>query len=99
MVRPTKTKEWPNTTNKIRIMLNEHDLVQHFETNTQGKVRTNKRGYQGFKATVVLGIFEPIDNYIEVPANVPIWECEFVDKGDTSTIGYPGQVVTLIIHQ
>lgn len=99
MPRPTKTKEWPNSLNAINIALRENDLVQHYETNDKGKIRTNKRGWKGWTATVILGTFEQNNGFIEVPKGVQTYECDILDKGDISTIPHLNEKVTVIIHE
>jgi hypothetical protein len=98
MVRPTKTKEWPNTTNAVKISLRENDSVQSYETTSQGKIRTYKRGYEGKTATVIIGEFKETGGYVGVPAGIKIYECDILVSGDISTIPEKNAKVTVIVH-
>jgi hypothetical protein len=97
MPRPSKTREWPNH-NTITINLNETDVIQNFETDEKGRVRTKKRAWARHKATVILGEPNVHDNCVEVPENNLIFECEVFENGDISPIGYFHEKVTVIIH-
>ncbi|MDD4778789.1 MAG: hypothetical protein PHV53_10950 [Fermentimonas sp.] len=96
--RPTNTEKWPNSNIEISIHLNENDHVQVFETDDRGRVRTYKKSWANHKATVIRGEHVVIDNSIEIPKGVDIFECDIFSSGDTSVIGYPNEKVTLIVH-
>lgn len=97
--RPTKTKEWPNTVNPVNITLREKDQLLYYETDDLGKIRTNKRGWQGLTATVVPGNYKENNGSIEIPAGIQIYECDVLDKGTFSRVPIKNTSVTVIIHE
>jgi hypothetical protein len=62
-----------------------------------GNIQTQKRAYDGLKATVLEsnGINE---NRIESVKGMRIWACEINSRGGISTVGIPEKEFTVIIH-
>ena len=102
MGRPSKSVLWPKNSD-VSIFLKETDIVEYMETDEKGSVKTNCRGYENKKATVILGVW-PIDNdHIEVPEKVLVWTCEINSRGTLSNLTFMGKTyseerVTVIIH-
>lgn len=102
MPRHSKSKLWPHNS-KLSISLQPGDIILNKETDEKGCVQTNKKSWNRFKATVILGVLKELKNYIEVSENAMIWTCEINSRGRLSAITHDGktysnEAVTVIIH-
>ncbi|AKB50821.1 hypothetical protein MSBRW_1568 [Methanosarcina barkeri str. Wiesmoor] len=102
MPRHSKSKVWPQTS-KLKIYTRPEDIVIYTETDERGHVQTNKKGWEKFKATVILGTFQDNETFIEVPENTLIWTCNITSRGRLSQLVHEGEIysnekVTVLVH-
>jgi len=90
-------KEWDQHSNII-IEIKPTDEVIILKTNKVSVAPLNRRNYERFKATVLLGSHEVIEGEIKVPDRVRIWTCDIDGRGAVSSIGHPETEVTVIVH-
>jgi len=84
--------------NPQTIHLVDGDTVEHYMVDDRGYIHTNKRGWVGLNATVLLGDREVKDD--EIYTDGKVFSCEVIAGGFISSLGqgYAGQKVTAIIH-
>jgi hypothetical protein len=102
MARHSKSKIWPQNS-KLSICIQPTDIIIHKETDGKGCVQTNKKSWNPFKATVILGDIKEFNNHIEISEKSMIWTCEINSRGRLSAITYEGTTysnknVTVIVH-
>lgn len=97
MARKSNAIEWERHPD-LKIPIKPSDEVIPKKTNIVSVTPLNKRHYEKFKATVILGFHEPIDNEILVKEGVRVWSCKIDQRGAVSSIGLPKEDVTVIVH-
>lgn len=93
----SKAIEWERHPD-LKIPIKQTDEVIQKKTNNVSITPLNRRHYEKYKATVILGSHEPIDNEILVEDGVRIWSCKIDQRGAVSSIGLPEVDVTVIVH-
>lgn len=93
----SKAIEWERHPT-LKIILTSSDEVIQKKTNNISITPLNRRNYEKFNATVILGFHEPIDNEILVEEGVRIWSCKIDVRGAVSSIGLQDVEVTVIVH-
>jgi hypothetical protein len=96
--RPSQSREWTQNLD-VTIHLTENDEIYHYKTDENGNVRTNKRGWSGLNATVILGNFDRMCTGIYIPKGTKLWSCLISTSGRISSIGLPETEVTVIIQK
>jgi hypothetical protein len=82
--------EW-NQHSDLKIKIKPTDEVIVLKTNKVSVTPLNRRNYERFKATVLLGSHEVIDCEIKVSDCVRIWTCDIDSRGAVSSIGFQKQ--------
>ncbi len=98
MPRPSKSQRWP-IRSIVSINLSHSEIIDYIKTDIKGCVRTNKRGFAGKQAYVILGGSKKVDDDIVIPSETSIWTCEIDLRGTVSSIGAEnaGKEVTVIV--
>lgn len=102
MPRHSKSKLWPQNS-KLAIYKHPTDIILHKQTDENGHVQTNKKGWERFKATVILGAHKDTITRVEVTKEALIWTCDITSRGRLSALAnegktYSNEHVTVLIH-
>lgn len=82
----------------LKIPIKQSDEIIKRKTNNISIIPLNRRHYEQFNATVILGHHEVIDDEILVKEGVRVWSCKIDQRGAVSSIGLQDVDVTVIIH-
>ncbi len=96
----TKSKTQECTLNNPQtIHLLNTDKVEYYKVDGRGYIHTNKRGWVGLKATVLIGHIDVEDDKLYTTDKV--FSCEVIAGGFISSLSkeYENQEVTVIIHE